>query len=124
MKKISLEKSALVLIEYQNEWLKEGTKLSNMMKDKKQFRNSIDNSKKVLSYATNVCVDSTMREAHDKGYNTTIISDATSSFTKEEQECFFRYIVHHFANEITTKKFLSLKAKVNKKKIVQNFLSI
>ncbi|AXX85910.1 isochorismatase [Malaciobacter marinus] len=202
MNNISLENSGLVLIEYQNEWLNEGTKLSKLMKDKIQFKNSIENSKKVLSYArklglniihvplmisddykefgnnakyglraiipkvktwqgnnkdfhedfkplkkefivsgrigasgfansnldailrnngienifligyaTNVCVDSTMREAHDKGYNTTIISDATSSFTKEEQEHFLEYIVHHFAAKITTQEFLSLKPK-------------
>jgi len=47
MKTIDLEKSALILIEYQNEWLGKNAKLANLMQDKKQFENSKLNSEKI-----------------------------------------------------------------------------
>jgi len=197
MEKIDITTSALILIEYQNEWLDENSKLYSFMKDKQQFEFSIKNSKEVLEYArkigmkivhiplivsddykefgsgakyglravipqvftwqgdkksfhkdfmpksdefvvngrlgasgfagsnldsilrnnnittlyltgfaTNVCVESTFREAHDKGYNTLVIADATSSFTKEEKEFFLKNIVHHFGKSILTKEFI------------------
>jgi len=62
-----------------------------------------------IGYATNVCVESSFREAHDKGYNSIVIDDATSSFTQEEKEYFLKYIVHHFGATISTKEFLTLK---------------
>jgi len=201
MEKLDLDKSALILIEYQNEWLGKDSKLSFLMKDKEQFKKAINNSKILLKYArklnmniihvplilsddykefgkgkahfglrsviqnvktwqgeskdfykdftpkenefiahgrlgvsgfggsnldailrnneinnlymigfaTNVCVESTFREAHDKGYNSFVISDATSSFTKEEKDFFLKSIVHHFGKSLTTKFFLNLK---------------
>ncbi|MBL3519614.1 isochorismatase family protein [Arcobacter lanthieri] len=211
MKELDIESSALVLIEYQNEWLDENSKLYKLMKDKKQFEESIKNSKEALEYArkigmkvihiplilsddykefgngqyglravipqvktwqdkskdfnkdfvpkknefivsgrlgasgfagsnldailrnngietlymtgfaTNVCVESTFREAHDKGYNSIVIDDATSSFTKEEKEFFIKNIVHHFGANISTKDFLNLKITVDKKEIVSSF---
>ncbi|WP_419770571.1 MAG: isochorismatase family protein [Candidatus Marinarcus sp.] len=200
---IDTKKSALVLIEYQNEWLGQNAKLEHLMKDKKQFEESKVNSKKVLEharkmgmnivhipfivssdykefgkekatlglraviqkvktwqgnsqeyskdflpkesefvisgrvgvsgfagsnlntilrnngieniflmgYATNVCVESTLRDAHDKGYNTYVLSDATSAFTKEEKEFFEINIVHHFGAILHTKEFLNLQHK-------------
>jgi len=203
MKTIDLEKSALILIEYQNEWLGKNAKLANLMQDKKQFENSKLNSEKILEYArkiginvihvplilsqdykefgkekaklglraviqkvgtwqndskefhkdftpkedefvvsgrvgasgfagsnldailrnnkienlfligyaTNVCVESTFREAHDKGYNTYIISDAVSAFTSEQKEFFEKHIVHHFGGLIDTEQFIKLENK-------------
>ena len=195
---LDIKRSALVLIEYQNEWLAEESKLKFLMKDKEQFSRSKENSKRILEharnigmhvvhvpfvvsddykelgkgansglrlaiqkaqtwqgkskdfhkdflpmknelivsgrvgtsgfagsnldallknndintlfiigYATNVCVESTMREAHDKGYHTHVISDATSAFTQEEKEFFEKHIVHHFGKSLTTEAFLS-----------------
>ena len=39
----------------------------------------------LVGYATHVCVESTLREAHDKGYNPILIEDATSAFNKNQQ---------------------------------------
>ncbi|XPV70465.1 MAG: isochorismatase family protein [Halarcobacter sp.] len=211
--KIDIKKSALVLIEYQNEWLDEDSKLEHLMKDKKQFEESNINSKKVLEhgrkigmsiihvpfivsndykefgkekaklglraviqkvntwqgkskdfhndflpkedefivsgrlgvsgfagsnlneilrnngienifligYATNVCVESTFREAHDKGYNTYVISDATSAFTKEQKEFFELNIVPHFGALLDTKEFLDLHYKKLAHEIVLDY---
>ncbi|QKF58215.1 isochorismatase family protein [Aliarcobacter lanthieri] len=211
MQDLDLKSSALVLIEYQNEWLDKNSKLYKLMKDKKQFEESIKNSKIALEYArkigmkvihiplilsddykefgngqyglrvvipqvktwqgkskdfhkdfapkenefvvsgrlgasgfagsnldvilrnngiktlymtgyaTNVCVESTFREAHDKGYNSIVIDDATSSFTKEEKEFFIKNIVHHFGANISTKEFINLKISMDKKYIVSSF---
>ncbi|QKF73060.1 isochorismatase [Aliarcobacter faecis] len=211
MQEIDIKNSALLLIEYQNEWLDEKSKLYSFMKDKKQFEESIKNSKEALEYArkigmkvvhiplvlsddykefgngqyglravipqvktwkgenkdfhkdfipkddefvitgrlgasgfagsnldtvlrnndiktlymmgfaTNVCVESTFREAHDKGYNGIVISDATSSFTKEEKEFFLKNIVHHFGENISIKEFLNTKVNIDKKEIVKGF---
>ena len=201
MKNIDFKKSAIVLIEYQNAWLKKDSKLSSLMKDKKQFENSKVNSKKIfefarkvginiihipflvsndykefgkdnakyglraviqkagtwqnedkeihkdfipktgefvvsgrigasgfagsnldailrnnkidnlflMGYATNVCVESTLREAHDKGYNTYVVKDAVSAFTKDQKEFFENNILHHFGALIDTKTFIDLK---------------
>ncbi|RBQ28821.1 isochorismatase family protein [Aliarcobacter vitoriensis] len=211
MEEIDISDSALVLIEYQNEWLDENSKLYKLMKDKKQFEDSIKNSKIVLEFArkigmkvvhiplilsddykefgngqyglravipqvktwqgknkdfhkdfapkenefvvsgrlgasgfagsnldsilrnngiktlymtgfaTNVCVESTFREAHDKGYNSIVIDDATSSFTKEEKEFFIKNIVHHFGTNISTKNFINSKISKDKKELVSGF---
>ncbi|MCT7909486.1 isochorismatase family protein [Arcobacter lacus] len=211
MQDLDTESSALVLIEYQNEWLDENSKLYKLMKDKKQFEESIKNSKIALEFArkigmkvvhiplivsddykefgkgqyglrsvipqvkswqekskdfhkdfmpnknefivsgrlgasgfagsnldailrnngiktlyiggfaTNVCVESTFREAHDKGYNSIVIDDATSSFTKEEKEFFIKNIVHHFGANISTKSFINSKRDIDKKEIVSSF---
>lgn len=211
IQEINIKNSALLLIEYQNEWINENSKLYKLMKDKKQFQKSIINSKKLLEYArkigmkvvhiplilsddykefgngqyglravipqvktwqdkskdfhkdfipkedefvvsgrlgasgfagsnldsilrnndiktlfltgfaTNVCVESTFREAHDKGYNSIVIDDATSSFTKEEKEFFIKNIVHHFGENISTKEFLNAKMNIDKKEIVKDF---
>lgn len=59
----------------------------------------------LTGYATHVCVESTLREAHDIGYNTYVISDATSAFNKVQQEYFLSDIIHHFGEHLTTSEF-------------------
>lgn len=60
----------------------------------------------LTGYATHVCVESTLREAHDIGYNTFVISDATSAFNQSQQEYFLSEIVHHFGEQLTTEEFV------------------
>ncbi|MBD8500963.1 cysteine hydrolase [Paenibacillus arenosi] len=45
------EKEALILIEYQNEWLSKDGKIHHLIKDHQQFANSIESSKKLLEAA-------------------------------------------------------------------------
>lgn len=68
--------------------------------------NKIDNLY-LVGYATHVCVESTLRDAHDKGYNTFIISDATSAFNKTQQNYVLNEIVHHFGEQLTTLEFIN-----------------
>lgn len=60
----------------------------------------------LTGYATHVCVESTLREAHDIGYNTFVISDATAAFNQSQQDYFLTEIVHHFGEHLTTAEFL------------------
>lgn len=60
----------------------------------------------LTGYATHVCVESTLREAHDIGYNTFVISDATSAFNRKQQDYFLDEIVHHFGEHLTTEEFV------------------
>lgn len=59
----------------------------------------------LVGYATHVCVESTLRDAHDKGYNTFLISDATSAFNQEQQNYVLEEIVHHFGEHLTAQDF-------------------
>lgn len=61
----------------------------------------------LVGYATHVCVESTLRDAHDKGYNTSLISDATSAFNQMQQDYVVNEIVHHFGEHLTTSEFIN-----------------
>jgi len=60
----------------------------------------------LVGYATHVCVESTLRDGHERSYNTYVISDATSAFNQTQQSYFLREIVHHFGEHLTTKQFI------------------
>lgn len=60
----------------------------------------------LAGYATHVCVESTLRDAHDKGYNTFLLSDATAAFNKKQQDYVLQEIVHHFGEHLTTKELV------------------
>lgn len=62
----------------------------------------------LVGFATHVCVESTFREAHDKGYYPVMISDACSAFNRDQQEYVIEHIIHHYGEEITTENFHKL----------------
>ncbi|MDC0609761.1 cysteine hydrolase [Vibrio sp.] len=197
MTALNSEETALILIEYQNEWIsKQGQLRKTLIKDEEQFESAIENSKVVLKkarhnkyhivhvlmkpnlncsvfglaslglnaaipkaktwqgscsdihcdfspepnelvvserigvsafsascldaylrnnrisnviiigFATHVCVESTLRESHDRGYNTYVVTEATGAFTNEQKDYFSRNIVHHFDKEIKISDWL------------------
>lgn len=61
----------------------------------------------LVGYATHVCVESTLRDAHEKGYNTFLISDGTSAFNRIQQDYVLSEVVHHFGEHLTTKEFIN-----------------
>lgn len=61
----------------------------------------------LVGYATHVCVESTLRDAHEKGYNTFLISDGTSAFNRMQQNYVLSEVVHHFGEHLTTKEFMN-----------------
>ena len=62
----------------------------------------------LMGYATNVCVESTLRDAHDKGYDTYVVNDAVSAFTSEQKVFFETQIVHHFGGLFGADAFMNL----------------
>lgn len=60
----------------------------------------------LVGYATHVCVESTLREAHDKGYHPILIEDATAAFNRMQQEYVINHVVHHFGQHLTTEAFI------------------
>lgn len=60
----------------------------------------------LMGYALHLCVESTFRQAHDLGYTTNIIYDASSAFTKEQQQYFLKNIVPFYGHAIQTSEFL------------------
>lgn len=195
-----MRQSALLLIEFQNEWLDEKGKLNKLFLDKEQFVTSVNNAKKVISaarqvpisiihsglgytetyselgkakhglraaipihkmflagsfasqfpqpfqpqagefvvqgrvggsvfsgsnldaylrnnhihtlylmgYALHVCVESTLRAAHDLGYEVVVIEDACSAFNQEQKNYFLTSIMHHFSDSMTSSDFITL----------------
>lgn len=62
----------------------------------------------LAGYATHVCIESTMRTAHDIGYEPIVIEDATAAFTEAQQRHVLEHTVHHFGWSIKTEEFASL----------------
>ncbi|UPG71732.1 cysteine hydrolase family protein [Roseomonas gilardii subsp. gilardii] len=60
----------------------------------------------LLGFALHVCVESTLRHAHDLGYEATVISDAAPAFTAAQRDHVLTDVVHHFGHHITTEQFL------------------
>lgn len=70
------------------------------------LRNTDVNTIVIMGFATHVCVESTLREAHDLGYNVYVVTDASGAFTNEQSRYFEEHIVHHFGEAITTNQML------------------
>ncbi|MGI9945689.1 cysteine hydrolase family protein [Vibrio hyugaensis] len=62
----------------------------------------------LTGFATHVCVESTLRSAHDLGYNTFVVTEATGSFTNMQKRYFSEHVVHHFGKEISMSDLYSL----------------
>ncbi|WP_346830808.1 cysteine hydrolase family protein [Pseudomonas abietaniphila] len=189
-------KSALILIEYQNDWMATTGGINSQFKDRKQFDDSVKNSKLVLAearrrhmeiiyvtmtlepsfkvlgqakyglrammpqyksflgkqaeffpgfepaageyvirertgssafagtsldsylrnnhiediylmgYSLRQCVESTLRNAHDLGYNTNVIYDASAGFSEEQQSSFLTDILPFYGNGLTAMDFI------------------
>ncbi|GHF88099.1 cysteine hydrolase [Thalassotalea marina] len=69
------------------------------------LRNNKIDTLYLAGFATHVCVESTLREAHDKGYNTYVVTDATGAFKEAQQDYFEQHILHHFGEGITVSEF-------------------
>lgn len=72
------------------------------------LRNNHIHTLYIMGYALHVCIESTLRAAHDLGYETIIIEDACSAFNREQKEHFSKHIVHHFGSSMTSGDFIHL----------------
>jgi len=60
----------------------------------------------LMGYVLHLCVESTLRQGHDLGYNTTVIYDASAAFTRDQQTSFLSDIVPFYGRALTTHDFL------------------
>lgn len=56
----------------------------------------------LCGFATHVCVESTLREAHDLGYDAYVVSDACAAFERSQHEHVIQHVVHHFGGHVTS----------------------
>ena len=73
------------------------------------LRNNRINDIYIMGYSLRQCVESTLRNAHDLGYDTTVIHDACASFTKEQQASFLTDVAPFYGRALTTQSFMESK---------------
>jgi nicotinamidase-related amidase len=61
----------------------------------------------LAGFALHVCVESTLRAGHDRGYRTAVLEDATAAFTPGQRRHVLEDVVHHFGESLTVDEFVS-----------------
>ena len=56
---------------------------------------------------TSICIDSTGRAAHERGYSVTVLADCTASRTPFEQDFYCENVFPLYANVVTAAQFLA-----------------
>lgn len=62
----------------------------------------------MMGYALHVCVESTLRAAHDLGYDAIVIEDASAACTKAQKDHVLNEVVHHFGASIKSDELIEL----------------
>lgn len=62
----------------------------------------------LLGFALHVCVESSLREAHDIGYNAYVAVDACGAFNLAQSEYFSKHIIRHFGLNLESEALISL----------------
>lgn len=60
----------------------------------------------VAGFATEVCVESTIRDAYDRGYHCTLLSDCTAAHSDQDQQYVENTIMPFFGNVSTAQAFI------------------
>jgi len=71
------------------------------------LRNNRIDTLYLSGFATHVCIESTLREAHDKGYTCYVVTDATAAFNQKQQNYFENEILHHFGKGVLVSQLYS-----------------
>ncbi len=61
----------------------------------------------VVGYATDVCVESTMRQGHDLGFNVIVLNDATASFAPALHDHVIEHSVRHWGIALSTDQLVA-----------------
>lgn len=64
----------------------------------------------LAGYALHVCVESTLRQAHDLGYTVGVVEDACAAFTAAQRRHVLEDVVHHFGDVLPMERVLGLLA--------------
>jgi len=62
----------------------------------------------LLGFATHVCVESTLREAHDLGLNAFLVTDGTAAFTEAQHDHVLAHVVHHYGRALDSETLIEL----------------
>jgi nicotinamidase-related amidase len=60
------------------------------------LRNNDINCVVFLGFATHVCIESSLRQAHDLGYKAFVVADAVGAFEDQQNAYFQKHVLHHF----------------------------
>lgn len=60
----------------------------------------------ILGFALHVCVESTLRNAHDLGYEAIVITDASGAFATHQRKYLEQNIAPHYGEAISTETFV------------------
>lgn len=60
----------------------------------------------LAGFATHVCVESTLRHAHDLGFNVVVLRDACAAFNDEQDAYFDEHVLHHFGHALSVDAFV------------------
>ena len=55
----------------------------------------------LAGYVLHVCVESTLRAAHDLGYRAIVVEDACAAFTSAQRAHVLEHVVHHFGASVS-----------------------
>ncbi len=69
------------------------------------LRNNAVETVYLMGYAAHVCLESTLRDAHDRGYNALVLTDATAAFNAAQQRHFEEDVIHHFGHGVPVAQF-------------------
>lgn len=72
------------------------------------LRNNDINTIVFLGFATHVCVESSLRHAHDLGYNVYVVTDGVGAFEDHQNTYFQEHVLHHFGAGITTEDVIEI----------------
>lgn len=61
----------------------------------------------LMGFALHVCVESTLREAHDIGYNAAVVPDACAAFTAAQARYVTANVIHHFGTAMQSEALLA-----------------
>jgi nicotinamidase-related amidase len=60
----------------------------------------------VMGFALHVCVESTLRAAHDLGFNVVLIEDASAAFNRAQHDYVLQNVIKHFGEAISSNQFI------------------
>jgi nicotinamidase-related amidase len=74
------------------------------------LRNARVDTLVLLGFALHVCVESSLRQAHDMGYNVLVAADACGVFEPAQRTYFTEHVAHHFGRTVSTPDLTALLA--------------
>ncbi|MGN6222943.1 cysteine hydrolase [Pseudoxanthomonas sp.] len=67
----------------------------------------------IAGFALHVCVESTLRAAHDLGYETILVEDASAAFNAAQRRHVLDEVVHHFGHAMSSGEVIHVLTETN-----------